>query len=60
MRDLRAVIHWNYNSSFVWHGSFLLQYHQQSCPEKLIRQQWRQPMEILSVASMRTILPVLR
>ena len=35
-------------------------FEEEKLPEKLIRQQWRQPMEILFVASMRTILPVPR
>ncbi len=59
MRDLRAVIHGITTAVFVaWQFSPAAP--SVKLPEKLIRQQWRQPMEILSVASMRTILPVPR
>lgn len=57
MRDLRAVIH-GITTAVLCGMAVFSAAPSVKLPEKLIRQQWRQPMEILSVASMRTILPV--
>ena len=59
MRDLRAVIH-GITTAVLCGMAVSPAAPSVKLPEKLIRQQWRQPMEILSVAFMRTILSVPR